>query len=134
MAYFSFARKIMASEPIDVFGEGQMARDFTYVDDIIDGLIGVIDHPAAAGEHRLFNIGDSRPVGLLRMIEVLEQRWARPPTSDCGPCSRGMFRPLSPMWLNSMACAAMLPGSRWKTVCPGSCGGSKHLRPERLCC
>jgi UDP-glucuronate 4-epimerase len=73
MAYFSFARKIMASEPIDVFGEGQMARDFTYVDDIIDGLIGVIDHPAAAGEHRLFNIGDSRPVGLLRMIEVLEQ-------------------------------------------------------------
>ena len=73
MAYFSFARKIMADEPIDVFGEGQMARDFTYIDDIIDGLIGVADHPASSGEHRLYNIGDSRPVGLMRMIEVLEQ-------------------------------------------------------------
>ena len=72
MAYFSFSRKIMAGETIDVFGEGQMARDFTYIDDIIEGLIGVIDHPATAGEHRLFNIGDSRPVGLMRMIEVLE--------------------------------------------------------------
>jgi len=73
MAYFSFARKIMAGEPIEVFGEGNMARDFTYIDDIIDGLIGVINHPGAAGEHRLFNIGDSRPVGLLQMIDVLEQ-------------------------------------------------------------
>ena len=73
MAYFGFARKIMAGEPIEVFGEGRMARDFTYIDDIVDGLLGVIDHPAQDGEHRLFNIGDSRPVGLMRMIEVLEQ-------------------------------------------------------------
>jgi UDP-glucuronate 4-epimerase len=50
-----------------------MARDFTYIDDIVDGLLGVIDHPARGGEDRLFNIGDSRPVGLMRMIEVLEQ-------------------------------------------------------------
>ncbi len=77
MAYFSFARKIMAGEPIEVFGEGQMARDFTYIDDIIDGLIGVIENPATLGEHRLFNIGDSRPVGLMHMIQVLEQALGR---------------------------------------------------------
>ena len=73
MAYFSFAQKIMAGQAIDVFGEGRMARDFTYIDDIIDGVEGVIAHPAAPAEHRLFNIGDSRPVGLMRMIELLEQ-------------------------------------------------------------
>ena len=40
MAYFGFARKVMAGEPIEVFGEGRMARDFTYIDDIVDGLLG----------------------------------------------------------------------------------------------
>lgn len=72
MAYFSFTRKILAGEAIDVFGEGRMARDFTYIDDIVDGVIGVLDNPGVRGEHRIFNIGDNRPVGLMRMIEVLE--------------------------------------------------------------
>ena len=72
MAYFSFTRKILAGEAIEVYGEGRMARDFTFVDDIVDGILGVLDHPAAKGEHRLFNIGDSRPVGLMDMIGVLE--------------------------------------------------------------
>jgi UDP-glucuronate 4-epimerase len=73
MAYFSFTRKILAGEAIEVYGEGRMARDFTYIDDIVDGVLGVLDHPAAPGEHRLFNIGDSRPVGLMDMIETLER-------------------------------------------------------------
>jgi UDP-glucuronate 4-epimerase len=89
MAYFGFARKIMAGEPIDVFGEGKMARDFTYIDDIIDGLTGVMDHPAASGEHRLFNIGDSRPVGLMRMIEVLEQALGKPAQKRMRPMQPG---------------------------------------------
>ena len=72
MAYWSFTRSILAGEPIEVFGQGRMARDFTYIDDIVDGVMGVIDHPAAAGQHRVFNIGDSRPVNLLHMIKVLE--------------------------------------------------------------
>ena len=72
MAYFSFTETILAGQPIEVYGEGRMARDFTYIDDIVDGVLGVIDHPAAASEHRLFNIGGSRPVGLMDMIEVLE--------------------------------------------------------------
>ena len=89
MAYYGFAQKIMAGEPIEVFGEGRMARDFTYVDDIIDGIIGVIDHPAAEGENRIFNIGDSRPVGLMRMIEVLEQALGRTAEKRMRPMQPG---------------------------------------------
>ena len=73
MAYFSFTQKILAGEPIEVFGEGEMARDFTYIDDIVDGIIGALDHPPAGHEHRILNIGDSRPVGLMAMIEALEE-------------------------------------------------------------
>jgi len=54
-----------------------MARDFTYIDDIVDGIIGVLDHPPAEGEHRLYNIGDSSPVGLMEMIAVLERALGR---------------------------------------------------------
>ncbi len=77
MAYFSFTEKILAGRPIDVFGEGRMARDFTYIDDIVDGIMGVIDKPAEPAEHRLFNIGNNRPVGLMDMIDVLEHALGR---------------------------------------------------------
>jgi UDP-glucuronate 4-epimerase len=77
MAYYGFTQKILAGQPIEVFGEGRMARDFTYIDDIVDGIMGVLDHPPAEGEHRLFNIGDSRPVGLMDMIGVLERALGR---------------------------------------------------------
>ena len=77
MAYFIFTRSILAGEPIEVFGEGRPARDFTYIDDIVDGVIGALDRPPAAGENRILNIGDSRPVGLMRMIEILEQALGR---------------------------------------------------------
>jgi UDP-glucuronate 4-epimerase len=77
MAYFSFTRKVLAGEPIEVYGEGAMARDFTYVDDIVDGIVGVLDHPPAGPEHRVFNIGDNHPVGLMDMIETLERALGR---------------------------------------------------------
>jgi UDP-glucuronate 4-epimerase len=88
MAYFSFTRKILAGEPIEVFGEGRMARDFTYVDDIVDGVVGVLDRPPEAGGHRLFNIGDSRPVGLMDMISMLEVALGRE--------ARKIMRPMQP--------------------------------------
>ena len=72
MAYFLFTQKIIAGEPIEVFGEGRMARDFTYIDDIVDGLIGVLDNPPPRHGHRIFNIGDSHPVGLMDLIATLE--------------------------------------------------------------
>jgi len=72
MAYFGFTEKIMRGEPIEVYGEGRMARDFTYIDDIVDGILGVLDKPPATGGHEIYNIGDSKPIGLMQMIEVLE--------------------------------------------------------------
>ena len=72
MAYFSFTQKILAGAPIEVFGEGRMARDFTYIDDIVTGVIAALDHPPEDGGHRILNIGAGRPVGLMDMIGVLE--------------------------------------------------------------
>jgi UDP-glucuronate 4-epimerase len=88
MAYFSFTRKILAGEPIEVFGDGHMARDFTYIDDIVDGVIGVLDRPPPRREHRLLNIGGGRPVGLLAMIELLERLLGTP--------ARKIMRPMQP--------------------------------------
>lgn len=65
MAYFSFTRKIERGEPIEVFAEGRMARDLTYIDDIVDGVIGVLDAPAAPGSHEVYDIGDNSPAGLM---------------------------------------------------------------------
>ena len=88
MAYFSFTEKILRGEPIEVFGEGRLARDFTYVDDIVDGVVGVLDRPPPAGEHRLLNIGDSRPVDLMSMIAALE--------AALGRKADKVFRPMQP--------------------------------------
>ena len=72
MAYFGFTRKILSGEPIEVFGEGKMARDFTYIDDIVDGIVGALDHPPEPHAQRILNIGDSHPGGLMEMIGTLE--------------------------------------------------------------
>jgi UDP-glucuronate 4-epimerase len=72
MAYFGFTKKILAGESIEVYGQGKMARDFTYIDDIVDGILGALDNPPEEHGHRILNIGDSRPVGLMDMIEALE--------------------------------------------------------------
>jgi UDP-glucuronate 4-epimerase len=77
MAYFSFTRKILNGEPIEIFGAGQMARDFTYIADIVDGIVGSLDHPPERGSHRILNIGDSQPVGLMDMIATLERTLGR---------------------------------------------------------
>ena len=88
MALFLFTRAILEDRPIDVFNEGRMQRDFTYVDDVVEGIVRVLAKPPApdpawSGErpdpgtsrapYRLYNIGNDRPVELLRYIEVLEK-------------------------------------------------------------
>ena len=88
MAYFSFTKRILNGEPIEVYGEGKMARDFTYIDDIVDGIIGALDNAPANGEHRIFNIGDSHPVGLMEMIETLE--------NAVGQKAKKVMRPMQP--------------------------------------
>jgi UDP-glucuronate 4-epimerase len=87
MALFLFTRKILAGEPIDVFNYGNHRRDFTYIDDIVEGVIRTLDHvpepnPDWSGDHpdsasstapyALYNIGNNEPVELMRYIEVLE--------------------------------------------------------------
>jgi UDP-glucuronate 4-epimerase len=92
MALFLFTRKILAGEPIDVFNHGHHSRDFTYVDDIVEGVIRTLDKvpgpdpghdpmaptPAtSAAPYRVYNIGNHQPVQLLRYIEVLENALGR---------------------------------------------------------
>jgi UDP-glucuronate 4-epimerase len=88
MALFLFTRKILAGEPIDVFNHGRHTRDFTYIDDIVEGVVRTLDRvpgadpgydphvpsPAtSSAPFRVYNIGNHQPVELLRYIEVLEE-------------------------------------------------------------
>ena len=66
-------RAILAGEAIQVFNNGQMARDFTYIDDIVAGIIGAVDRPSRPGEHRIYNLGNHRPERLLDFIAALER-------------------------------------------------------------
>ena len=95
MAYFSFARAILAGKPIEVFNHGQLRRDFTYIDDIVEGIIRVLDKPATAeaaaphAAHRVFNIGNHEPVALLEFIETLEQALGREAIKEFKPMQPG---------------------------------------------
>ena len=89
MAYFSFTQKIMRGEPIEVYGEGKMARDFTFIDDIVDGVLGALDHPPRRGEHRLLNIGNSQPIELMDMIGILERAIGRTAQKVMRPMQQG---------------------------------------------
>ncbi len=88
MAYYSFTKAIIEGRPIELFNNGMMMRDFTYIDDVVEGIIRVADHPATAdagwdGGHpdpgssfapwKLYNIGNNRPVKLLYFIETIEK-------------------------------------------------------------
>lgn len=88
MALFIFTKAILEGNPIDVFNQGKMKRDFTYIDDIVEGIIRTLDHPATANPAwsgdkpdpgtssapaRIYNIGNHQPVELLHFIEVLEK-------------------------------------------------------------
>ena len=77
MAYFSFSKKIAANEPIKIFNNGDMYRDFTYIDDIIGALTRILNNPPLADEdnvyHKVYNIGNNKPEKLLYFIETLEE-------------------------------------------------------------
>lgn len=88
MAYFSFTRKILAGEPIPVFNHGKLSRDFTYIDDIVEGVMRVIDKPPSGDKqwdgaaptpstsyapYRVFNIGNHQSVELMTFIRTLEE-------------------------------------------------------------
>ncbi len=104
MALFLFTRAILANEPIKVFNHGHHRRSFTYIDDIVEGIVRVLDQPATASPswqsqspdpatsnipYRLFNIGNEQPVALLRYIEVLESCLGRKASMDLLPLQPG---------------------------------------------
>ena len=101
MALFKFTRGILEGEPIPVFNRGEMVRDFTYVDDIVEGVVRVIDRPAersdganepdrsASAPWRIFNIGNSHRVPLMDYIQALEKALGKKATLDLLPMQDG---------------------------------------------
>jgi len=104
MALFKFTRAILAGEPIDVFNYGKHRRDFTYIDDIVEGVIRVLDktpqpNPDWSGDHpdsatstapyRIYNIGNNQPVELMHYIEVLEQNLGKKAQMNLLPLQPG---------------------------------------------
>lgn len=104
MAMFLFTKAILEGKPIDVFNDGKMKRDFTYVDDIVEGVVRVLDHipqpdPSWNGEnprpgasfapYRIYNIGNNNPVELLHFIEVLEKELGRSAVKNLLPIQPG---------------------------------------------
>jgi UDP-glucuronate 4-epimerase len=72
MAYWKFTQAILAGEPIEVFNQGRMQRDFTYIDDIVAGVLAVLDRPPIADAPRVLNIGGQSPVPLMDFIAELQ--------------------------------------------------------------
>ena len=104
MAYWTFTRKILAGEPLQVFNHGRMGRDFTYVDDVVDSLVRLLPNPpqpqlqamdtqpTAAASHapwRVFNIGNRTPVPLLEFIRLLEEALGKKAAVEFMPMPAG---------------------------------------------
>jgi UDP-glucuronate 4-epimerase len=91
MSAYIFTSKILAGEPIPVFNNGDMQRDFTYIDDIVAGVVAALDHPPAAEglRHRLYNLGNHRSEPLMRFIGLIEQALGRKAEIDFQPMQPG---------------------------------------------
>jgi len=102
MAMWLFTEAILAGAPIDVFGQGNMRRDFTYIDDIVTGVVASLDNPPAddghekaggsRGPHRLYNIGNHRSEELTRMIGLIEEACGRTADRRLMPMQAGDVR------------------------------------------
>ncbi|MEM8795081.1 MAG: NAD-dependent epimerase/dehydratase family protein [Pseudomonadota bacterium] len=93
MAYWSFSERILSGDPIRLFNHGDMMRDFTYVDDIVDGIVATVTKPPGAlsrndRPHKIYNIGHNEPVSLMEFVETLEQA--------CGKVAKKEFLPMQP--------------------------------------
>jgi UDP-glucuronate 4-epimerase len=104
MALFLFTKAILENRPIDVFNFGNMQRDFTYVDDIVEGIVRVIQKPATCNEnwdaihpdsdsssapYRIYNIGNSAPVSLMEYIEAIENKLGKKAEKNLLPLQPG---------------------------------------------
>jgi len=89
MAPLLFSRAVLAGRPIEVFNHGRMRRDFTFIDDIVNGVLGALAHsPQVDPPHRVFNLGNHTPVELERFIAVIEAAAGQP--------ARKVYQPMQP--------------------------------------
>ena len=93
MAYFKFAKKIMAGEPIQIYNNGDMLRDFTYIDDIVTGVENILCNPPKTDEngasYKIYNIGNNQPEKLMDYISVLEKCLGREAKKEFLPMQPG---------------------------------------------
>ncbi len=99
MAVWLFTEAVLAQRPIRLFNHGDMRRDFTYVDDIVSGIVGCLDTPfdddgtrkpgGSNGPHRLYNIGNNSSERLDRLVELIEQACGRPAIRTYEPMQPG---------------------------------------------
>lgn len=93
MAYFKFAKKIMAGETIQIYNNGDMMRDFTYIDDIVKGITNILPNPPAEIEtgarYKVYNIGNNKPEKLMDYIETLEKHLGREAKKEFLPMQPG---------------------------------------------
>lgn len=93
MAYFKFAKKIMAGEPIQIYNNGDMMRDFTYIDDIVNGIENILNNPPEENSdgvrYKIYNIGNNTPEKLMDYIETLEKYLGRTAKKEFLPMQPG---------------------------------------------
>ena len=89
MAYWLFTAALFENRPIKVFNQGHMRRDFTYIDDIVAGVLAALDHPPEAGTNRIYNIGNNNPEQLGDLIAILEQETGRTAIKEMLPMQPG---------------------------------------------
>lgn len=93
MAYFKFAKKIMEGEPIQIYNNGDMLRDYTYIDDIIAGILAILCNPPLRDEkgaaYKLYNIGNHHPVKLMDFIRTLEKCLGKDAKKEFLPMQKG---------------------------------------------
>ena len=93
MAYYKFTQKILAGEPIQIYNNGDMYRDFTYIDDIVEGVENILCNPPAPNDsgvrYKLYNIGNNKPEKLMDYIETLERCLGRAAVKEFLPMQPG---------------------------------------------
>ncbi|MDR4998728.1 NAD-dependent epimerase/dehydratase family protein [Brevibacillus parabrevis] len=93
MALYAFTKAILAGEPVSIFNYGKMIRDFTYIDDVVEGILRLMDRlpepKDGKAPHKVLNIGNHRPVELLSFLELLEQKLKRPANRQYMPIQPG---------------------------------------------
>ena len=93
MAYFSFSQKIMHGETIRIFNNGDMMRDFTYVEDIVTGVMNMLNHPpkdnGKGARYKIYNIGNNSPEKLMYFVETLEEALGRKAKKEFLPMQPG---------------------------------------------